>query len=130
MRNWLNSGISSRRRGVICLPRVMPLFLLEGHQTSVRLVPLLPAQVLAPIAVEEGGGAAPGVLDPDAAEHGGDLVEDLLLARSGRSGFNLPQRPFGLRCEVVPRQQWVRIPLAPEEPPDVPPVFAHQHFGL
>src|SRR5271166_2926028 len=31
MRNWLNSGISALRDGVICVPEIMPLFLQEGR---------------------------------------------------------------------------------------------------
>jgi hypothetical protein len=37
--------------------------------------------MLEPIAVDEDGCAAPGVVDPDAVEHGRDLAEELLLAR-------------------------------------------------
>src|SRR5579872_1959255 len=31
MRNWLNSGISVRLNGMICLPEVIPMFRQEGH---------------------------------------------------------------------------------------------------
>src|SRR5215831_20394763 len=173
MRNWLNSGISERRNGAICVPDIMPLFLQEGclwwsssllaglpkmavgfagqatrlcsQCSGVRrfesykghllnshanhkfaAVALRRAEVLEPIAVDEGGCAAPGVVDPDAVEHGRDLAEELLLARCPCLGFNLPQRPLGLFLEVVQRQQRVSFHLTLEIPPYVPPVLAHQ----
>jgi hypothetical protein len=64
---------------------------------------LLHIEVLEPIAVDEGGCAAPGVADPDSVEHGRDFAEELVRARYSCLGLNFPQRPLGLFLEIVQR---------------------------
>src|SRR5262249_19591831 len=108
----------------------------KGHLLSSQdrqkfaAVALLHAEVLEPIAVDQDGCAAPGVVNPDAVEHGGDLAEEPLLARGPCPGFYLSQRPLGLFLEVVQRQQRVSRHLALEIPPYIPSVLAHERAGL
>src|SRR5437667_8429342 len=75
--------------------RVLQGHLLNSHaKHKLAAVALLRAEVLEPVAVDDDGCAAPGVVDRDAVEHGRNLVEELLLARCPCLGFNLPQRPL------------------------------------
>jgi hypothetical protein len=46
MRNWLDSGISARRNGVILVPEVMAWFLQEGRLSADLDVASIPTTVI------------------------------------------------------------------------------------
>src|SRR5690348_15066921 len=75
--------------GASGLKRDLEVFRLNSHAKQKFAAVALPrGQVLEPVAVDEDGCAAPGVVDPDAVEHGKDLAQELLLARRPCLGFN------------------------------------------